>query len=313
LYGLVEAVTGADFFRRGREANEFEANVASERARAQGAIESFEDVKGVSDLPSYIGGLAIGSAPYMAEALGGGLAARGLMTGTRAALGAAQTAGDVNAAAQATRALRTGQTLGGVAAGYPSAVGDILQAQREQADGQTDLGAAAALGIPYSALNALGLEGALARQQGFRSGIRALDDLSGFRGAAARTAATGLTTGLVEGGTETLQEMTSQLGRMAVDPNERFLSDAALARYKESAIGGALLGGTIGGAAGGWRRSEQYQPPEQETDLLSGKKPQAPAPQQYGLVTQPAPLQQRIDQLNRQRHRGRPISQLHQG
>ena len=287
LYGLGEAVTGADFFRRGREANEFEANVASERARAQGAIESFEDVKGVSDLPSYIGGLAIGSAPYMAEALGGGLVTRGLMTGTRAALGAAQTAGDVNAAAQATRALRTGQTLGGVAAGYPSAVGDILQAQREQADGQTDLGAAAALGIPYSALNAFGLEGALARQQGFRSGIRALDDLSGFRGAAARTAATGLTTGLIEGGTETLQEMTSQLGRMAVDPNERFLSDAALARYKESAIGGALLGGTIGGAAGGWRRSEQYQAPQQELNLLDQSQPETPAQPPLGLTYSP--------------------------
>lgn len=282
LYGLGEAITGADVFRRGREANEFEANVASERARAQGAIESFEDVKGISDLPSYVGGLAIGSAPYMAEALGGGLAARGLMSGTRAALGTARAAGDVNAAAQATRALRTGQTLGGVAAGYPSAVGDILQAQREQADGQINLGAAAALGVPYSALNALGLEGALARQQGFRSGIRALDDLSGLRGGAARVAATGLTTGLVEGGTETLQEMTSQLGRMAVDPNEQFFSDAALGRYKESAIGGAFLGGTIGAVAGGGRRSEGYQPPTQERDLTLTAEPITPTnPNQF--------------------------------
>ena len=276
LYGLGEAITGADVFRRGREANEFEANVASERARAQGAIESFEDVKGISDLPSYVGGLAIGSAPYMAEALGGGLAARGLMSGTRAALGTARTAGDVNAAAQATRALRVGQTFGGVAAGYPSAVGDILQAQREQADGQINLGAAAAFGVPYSALNALGLEGALARQQGFRSGIRALDDLSGLRGGAARVAATGLTTGLIEGGTETLQEMTSQLGRMAVDPNEQFFSDAALGRYKESAIGGAFLGGTIGAVAGGGRRSEGYQPPTQERDLTLTAEPITP-------------------------------------
>ena len=276
LYGLGEAITGADVFRRGREANEFEANVASERARAQGAIESFEDVKGISDLPSYVGGLAIGSAPYMAEALGGGLAARGLMSGTRAALGTARAAGDVNAAAQATRALRVGQTFGGVAAGYPSAVGDILQAQREQADGQINLGAAAAFGVPYSALNALGLEGALARQQGFRSGIRALDDLSGLRGGAARVAATGLTTGLIEGGTETLQEMTSQLGRMAVDPNEQFFSDAALGRYKESAIGGAFLGGTIGAVAGGGRRSEGYQPPTQERDLTLTAEPITP-------------------------------------
>jgi hypothetical protein len=266
LYGLGEAVTGANFFRRGREANEFEANVASERARAQGAIESFEDVQGISDLPSYVGGLAIGSAPYMAEALGGGLAARGLMSGTRAALGTARAAGDVGAAAQATRALRAGQTVGGVAAGYPSAVGDILQAQREQADGQIDLGAAAALGVPYSALNALGIEGALARQQGIRSGIAALDNIQGLRGGLARAGASGVRTAGIEGGTETLQEMTSQLGRMAVDPNEAFLSDAALGRYKESAIGGALLGGTIGGATG-FGRSEGYRAPMQERDL----------------------------------------------
>jgi hypothetical protein len=266
LYGLGEAVTGANFFRRGREANEFEANVASERARAQGAIESFEDVQGFSDLPSYVGGLAIGSAPYMVEALGGGLAARGLMSGTRAALGTARAAGDVGAAAQATRALRAGQTVGGVAAGYPSAVGDILQAQREQADGQIDLGAAAALGVPYSALNALGIEGALARQQGIRSGITALDNIQGLRGGLARAGASGVRTAGVESGTETLQEMTTQLGRMAVDPNEAFLSDAALGRYKESAIGGAFLGGAIGGATG-FGRSEGYQAPMQERDL----------------------------------------------
>jgi hypothetical protein len=265
LYGLGEAVTGADFFRRGREANEFESNVALERARAQGAIGSFEEVQGLSDVPSYLGGLAIGSAPYMVEALGGGLAARGLMTGTRAALGAATAGGDAAAATRAAGTLRAGQTAGGVAAAYPSAVGGILQAQREQA-GETDLGTAAALGVPFAALNALGIEGALARQQLARSGISALDNLQGFSGGVARAGAAGVRTGLTEGGTETLQEMTSQLGRMAVDPNEAFLSDAALGRYKESAIGGALLGGTFGGATG-FGRSEGYRAPMQERDL----------------------------------------------
>ena len=278
LYGLGEAITGADFFRRGRQANEFESNVALERARDQGAIGSFEEVQGLSDVPSYLGGLAIGSAPYMVEALGGGLAARGLMTGTRAALGAATAGGDAAAAARAAGTLRAGQTAGGVAAAYPSAVGGILQAQREQA-GETDLGAAAALGVPFAALNALGIEGALARQQMARSGISALDNLQGFSGGLARAGATGVRTGLVEGGTETLQEMTSQLGRMAVDPNEAFLSDAALGRYKESAIGGALLGGTFGGATG-FGRSEGYRAPMAERDLTQTKTStvQTPAP-----------------------------------
>ena len=273
LYGLGEAVTGADFFRRGRQANEFESNVALERARAQGAIGSFEEVQGFSDVPSYVGGLAIGSAPYMVEALGGGLAARGLMTGTRAALGAATASGDAAAAARAAGTLRAGQTVGGVAAAYPSAVGGILQAQREQS-GETDLGSAAALGVPFAALNALGIEGALARQQLARSGISALDNLQGFSGGLARAGASGVRTGLVESGTETLQEMTSQLGRMAVDPNEAFLSDAALGRYKESAIGGALLGGTFGGVTG-FGRSDQYRAPEREINLLTPEQPPA--------------------------------------
>jgi len=265
LYGLGEAVTGADFFRRGRQANEFESNVALERARAQGAIGSFEEVQGLSDIPSYLGGLAIGSAPYAIEALGGGLAARGLMTGTRAALGAATAGGDAAAAAQATRALRAGQTAGGVVAAYPSAVGGILQAQREQA-GEADLSSAAALGVPFAALNALGIEGALARQQMLRSGIGALDNLQGIRGGLARAGASGVRTGLTESGTETLQEMATQFGRMAVDSDEAFLSDAALGRYKESAIGGAFLGGAAGGLTG-FGRSEQYRPPVQERDL----------------------------------------------
>lgn len=267
LYGLGEAVTGADWFRRQREANEFEAAVASERARAQGAIQSWEDVRGIGDVPSYLGELAIGSAPYMAEALTGGLAARGLMTGTRAALGAARTAGDVQAATAAARTLGAGQTAGAAVAAYPSAVGGILQAQREQA-GETDLGAAAALGVPYAGLNVLGVEGALARQQLMRSGIRALDDMGGIGGALARTAASATRTGLVEGGTETLQEGLSQVGRMAVDPNAELLSPEAMARYRESAIGGALLGGAIGGVAGGWRRTEGYRE-TQERDLTT--------------------------------------------
>ena len=294
LYGLGEAITGADFFRRGRQANEFESNVALERARAQGAIGSFGEVQGFSDLPSYVGGLAIGTAPYAIEALGGGLAARGLMSGTRAALGTATAAGDVVGAAQATRAIRAGQTAGGVAAAYPSAVGGILQAQREQA-GETDLGTAAALGVPFAALNALGIEGALARQQLARSGISALDNMQGFTGGLARAGATGLRTGLVESGTETLQEMTTQFGRMAVDPNEAFLSDAALGRYKESAIGGAFLGGAFGGATG-FGRSEGYRPPMGESDLTKPLDTTIrPDPSQFVTQDQTVGLKKFID------------------
>ena len=256
LYGLGEAVTGADFFKRNRIANEFSANVAMERAANQGAINSFDQVKGVGDLPSYVGGLAIQSLPYVGEALVGGLAARGLMSGTRAAATAARAAGDKSALTAATRQLGAGQIGGAVTAAYPSSVADILQNQREQA-GTTDLGSAALYGVPYAALNALGETGVIARGGVARGGMAALDNLKGFTGGLTRAGYNAGRVALEESIGETGQEMLNQGGRMAVDPNAQFLSPEALARYKESAIGGAFLGGAVGGAAGGWRRTQE--------------------------------------------------------
>ena len=257
LYGLGEAVTGADFFKRNRIANEFSANVAMERAANQGAINSFEQVQGVGDLPSYVGGLAIQSLPYVGEALVGGLAARGLMSGTRAAATAARAAGDTGALTAATRQLGAGQIGGAVTAAYPSSVADILQNQREQSGGTTDLGSAALYGIPYAALNALGETGVIARGGVARGGMAALDSLQGFTGGLTRAGYNAGRIALEESIGETGQEMLNQGGRMAVDPNAQFLSPEALARYKESAIGGAFLGGAVGGAAGGWRRTQE--------------------------------------------------------
>jgi hypothetical protein len=291
LYGLGEAVTGADFFKRNRIANEFSANVAMERAANQGAINSFEQVQGVGDLPSYVGGLAIQSLPYVGEALVGGLAARGLMSGTRAAATAARAAGDTGALTAATRQLGAGQIGGAVTAAYPSSVADILQNQREQA-GTTDLGSAALYGIPYAALNALGETGVIARGGVARGGMAALDNLQGFTGGLTRAGYNAGRIALEESIGETGQEMLNQRGRMAVDPNAQFLSPEALARYKESAIGGAFLGGAVGGAAGGWRRTQEGGFDLTQRD--SNAPP--PAPQQYGLITEPAPLQQRIDE-----------------
>ena len=287
LYGLGEAVTGADFFKRNRIANEFSANVAMERAANQGAVNSWEQVHGVGDLPSYVGGLAIQSAPYVGEALVGGLAARGLMSGTRAAATAARAAGDRAALTAATGRLATGQIAGATAASYPSSVADILQNQREQA-GTTDLTSAALYGVPYAALNALGETGVFAGRGVARGGMAALDSLQGFKGGLARAGYNAGRIGLEEAVGETGQEMLNQGGRMAVDPNAQFLSPEALARYKESAIGGFALGGLTGGAAGGWRRTQ-----EGGVDLTQRD---SNAPQQYGLITEPVPLQQRIDQ-----------------
>jgi hypothetical protein len=262
LYGVGEAVAegvgakdSAEWLKGRREENEFLADKASQRARDLGAVDQFKDVHSLSDFGSYAKGLAIQSLPYAGEALAGGLLARGAMSGTRAALTAAKEAKDVAGVARAERALNAGSQAGAVAASYPSAVGDVLGNQREQSDGETRGGVAAALAVPYAALNAFGVEGALARGTAFKNTVNLLDRGTGLTGAAARTAATATGVALKEGASETGQEMLNQVGRMSVDSSEAFLSEAAQERFKESFIGGAALGGLAGGIGGGWRRS----------------------------------------------------------
>ena len=251
MYGLGEAVTGAlrpgqttaeDWFRKGREENEAAAAYASRRAQEQGAIESYKDVGSVGDALDYVGGLAVQSSPYLAEALTGGIAGRALISGTKLGL----TALGRNVASGA----------GAATASYPSAAGEILQAQREQSGGETDLMAAGALAVPFAALNVLGLEGAVARTGLARAGTKLFNGAGGVKGAAARTGATFAKTGAIEGATETGQEMLSQAGRLAVDPNASMLSPDALERYGESFVGGFALGGSVGAANRGWRRTQ---------------------------------------------------------
>ena len=275
LYGLGEELAGAaglegvrNTLAGRRRANELQADVASSRARMMGAIDSYKDVGGVGDAADYVVGLGIQSLPYLGEAAAGGIGARAAMSGTRAALRGAVEAGDEVAAKVARSSLNRGSLLGGATASYPSATGDVLQSQREQS-GEADLGSAAALGVPYAALNMVGLEGAAARAGLFRNTTRSLDELGGVRGGLARAGATGLRVGVTESLAETGQEGINQLGRMVVDPNEAFLSDAAKGRFAESAVGGFALGKVSGAALGGWRRSEG--------SILGGSNQNAPA------------------------------------
>ena len=256
-----------------RRQNQFEQEQSMQRYFGDNPNEpqSYKDVEGVGSALRYARGLAIDSSPELITSLA---------TGGAGALMGLGTAGRIGLAA---------------AANYPSAVGDILQNQRQEA-GQTTLGVAGLLGVPYAAADLVGLDAALASGKMMRTGIRRLDEMQGVRGGLARTGANVALNAPVEGASETFQELVNQAGRMAVNPRQTLFNPEANERYLESFIGGATLGGAASGVLGGWRRSEQYQPPEQETDLLRGQKPQAPAPQQYGLVTQPAPLQQRIDQ-----------------
>lgn len=263
LYGVGEAVSGAvgltgvqNWMRSGRVANETEANVASERARNLGAVDSWAQVHTPSDFGDYAVGLGIQSLPYMGEALAGGFAGRAIAGAGRAALGS---------------------TVGVTAASYPSGMGDILQNQREQS-GQTDLLSAAGLAIPYAAANVFGVEGALARGQLFRNTVGALDNMNGVRGGLSRAGVTVGRTALTEGASETFQEGMNQFGRMAVDPSETFFNEQSNERFVESFVGGATLGGITGGVAGGWRRSQQWVDSHQPIHVLPDA---APPPGQY--------------------------------
>jgi hypothetical protein len=262
LYGVGEELTKAvgldsasNWLGKQRRSNELRADTDALRAQELGAIDSYKQVHDFSSGVDYATGLGIQSLPYAAEALAGGLLTRGLMSGTRAALTAAEAAKDTAAAAKAKRALDIGSTAGRTAASYPSAVGDILSNQREQ-NGTTDLLSAGALAVPYAVANAtLGVDSALAKGNLFRNSVDILDNVKGFKGGVARAAATGAVTGLKEGASETFQEGMNQLGRMAVDPKAEFLDPDAVDRYKESFIGGAILGGGTSAALGGWRKS----------------------------------------------------------
>ena len=262
LYGVGEAF-GSDWAKRKRVENDFQAQAARDWAQSQGAISSYKDINGVGDFFNYAGGLAVDSFPYAGEALVGGLTGGVGLAGTAARMGLSRAAA---------------RTAGAVGASYPSAVGDILSNQREQNPGaETNLGSAMLGGVPYAAANAFGIEGALARGTAMRSGIQRLDDLTGFRGAAARTGASVGKGALQEAPSETFQEGVNQyFGRMAVDPNETFFNERSNDRFAESAVGGGVLGGLFGGGMGGWRRSQAWQD-RQNAAAQQPLDPRAPA------------------------------------
>ncbi len=226
LLGIGEAVglSSGDWRREQQAIANADAQRYFERT---GAPRSFAEAQGVGETAQWLAGVGAQSLPSMIP-----VAAAGLVGGPGAAFAA-------------------GSALG---------LGDVLQNQRE-AGGRTDLTAAVPLGLLYGAADRFGVEGMLARRS-LGTGVRALDTLgtgqldklTGFTGAAARTAATGAKGVLSEGTSETLQELANQAGRTAVS-SETMFDPEAVNRYQESFIAGGVLGGVVSGGLGGWRRS----------------------------------------------------------
>ena len=260
-------------------------NAESEALAQQSAApKQWDDVEFGKNMLPYVRQLGIQSVPYIAEAMvtGFGLGSALKGVGVQAAKATAEkailaeaaklvaktTVGGVARMSQEQALMQAASTVGntfarsaGMAMGtYPSAVGDVLSNQMEQT-GKIDGTSAALLGVPYAGLNLLGGTGLI-------SGTgRAIERGLGtsVMGNAARA---GTAAGITVGGevvNEVGQEMLNQAGRIAVDPNASMFSPEATARYKESAIGGALLGGfggAVAGAQGYMRPAEQAVTPQ---------------------------------------------------
>lgn len=221
----------------------------------------------------YAGQLLAGSAPVMAEAAGYTLAdvatggaltpaivARYAPAAARLGISVPEFLGGQGLRSGATFAERRAalaaaeQAAPGVArtamipaVTYPSSLGDTLRSQFEES-GQYNFPRAAVAAVPYAGMNIFGTEGAITRGALPRLGMKGLEkNLLGRAGSAA------LATGTSEAINETGQEVANQWARMGVNPEAGLFDPAALERYKESAIGGAILGGLPGGAFGGFR------------------------------------------------------------
>lgn len=261
-FAAIGAAMGSDTARQKFEQLSGEADLLS---RSSSAPKDFDEVKFGENALAYVRRLGIDSVPYLAE-----LAAAYFTAG---AIPAAKTAGTAAAKQFAEKAIRNEATriiatnagriteeqalaqaattvgkriagsAGAVAGSYPSSLGDVLTNQYDQSGGQFDLPSAAMAAVPYAGLNLVGLGGML-------TGVHRLAGTGAIKHRVARGTATFGLTMAGEALNETGQEVTNQLGRMAVDPNASLTSPDALHRYKESAIGGALLGGVAGAPHG---------------------------------------------------------------
>ncbi|HRK57508.1 MAG TPA: hypothetical protein PLQ67_08305, partial [Burkholderiaceae bacterium] len=220
-----------------RMAAEHRAAQANERALAQGFVQDYRDIHSTGDFGSYLGGLALGTLPYVADIA--------LASATGGAFAAARAGATVASVSRARLA-------GGFTGGYPSSVGDISLAQHEQGAGG-NAWAAMGLGLPFAAANLVGVEGMAARLALARNGFKALDDIGGAQGVAVRATAMAAATGGVEAGAEVFQGKLERFGQLAADPTQVFYSAAFKHELPNMVVGAFALGGTLGGATG-WRR-----------------------------------------------------------
>jgi len=232
----------ADWADQTRTSNESQAQARRRIAQAQGAVMDYTDIKGVRDIPEYVGGLALDTGPQILSSIAG-------------------------AGVGALAAGPAGAVVGSGLANAAYNFADIQGNMREQGQ-EPDALKALALTPVYTAFDLVGPEGKailglgkkLARRgatevaeevagQEAKKGLFA--ETTGVKGALARGATAVAGGALKEGGAELGQEVTNQAGRIWTDPNlhaddpQSWLAGDAEQRYISSFIGGAALGGTI--------------------------------------------------------------------
>ena len=183
----------------------------------------FDDIGGIGDFGSYLGGIAAESTPQMGATLAGGA--------TGAKIGAAF--GPVGAG--------IGALVGGAAASLPFFYGMNRERQKEAIEKgirtEVDEGAAALTAIPQATLDAI-----LGRLFVGKLGLtnRAVGGGGIFTRGVKGTAAGAIIEAPTELGQQVLERAQAGLP---------LTSEDAIAEYREAAIAGGLLGGSIRGAA----------------------------------------------------------------
>lgn len=246
------------------------------------APHSYEEVKfGDKDkgVMNYLGSLAAGSAPFIAEQVAftaGDFLSGGALTPVHAArlgekavelgmfgksIARNVAAGTAESEAKQAAAGAVGRTIAGAEVSYPSSTGQLLGAQHEQ-KGEYNLPAALAGAVPYSLLNEVGIEGAVARR-----GL----NVANFENRALRALGTGAITGTQEAVGEVGQAFIENAAKKSVDNSYDLLGEDAMRNLRESAVGGFALGHVAGTAGGALTK----QPPvgQNSTEALNSVKP----------------------------------------
>lgn len=244
----IQTITGLDTSNYQQQ----QANLAAEYAARIEAPQTLAELQqrgfSAGNLAGYAAqGLGKSVPEIAALAASGGLAGIGARVGLRlggaleAGGAAGATAAQVAAASSAAKAINRARLAGAYTTATVARTGDAAQNMEDQS-GTVNRGAALGLGALAGIATVLGPEGALGRLAPFNASGAGV-----FKGAARGTAAgvAGETTAeLAE------NEFSNNLARRAVDESFDLMGAKAIESRQEAAFGGAVLGGTIGGARG---------------------------------------------------------------